>query len=65
MGPRADLDGRKNLVPTGIRFRVVYRSQNIYGATSDIRWAEDVACVMGREGFHRILVGKLEGKRPF
>ena len=64
-GPQGRSGRAENLVPTGIRFRVVYRSQNIYGASSDIRWAEDVACVMEREGFHRILVGKLEGKRPF
>jgi len=29
-----------------------------------MKWAGNVACMEERRGLHRVLVGKLEGKRP-
>jgi hypothetical protein len=44
----------------------LYYSPNIVSVVKSrrMRWAGHVACMVERRGIYRVLVGKLEGKRP-
>jgi hypothetical protein len=48
------------------QYSSTYQRTNIVGVMQSrrMRWVGHVACMRGRRGMYRVLVGKPEGKRP-
>ena len=65
-GPKRDMVTREWRTLHNEELNDLYCSPNIVRVikTRRMRWAGHVACTGERKGVYRVLVGKLEGKRP-